>query len=98
MMTKEAARVIAKEAMARAFERQNSELLGALFRAVLFISEESDTRSWETLPGALHLIRIPLKPGKYPLKISVFTNGAGSRSKISLFRSAYLRDKKYFIR
>ena len=70
-MTKEAARVIAKEAMARAFEKKNNDLLGALFRAVLFITEEPDTRSWETLPGVLHLIRIPLKPGKHALQISV---------------------------
>lgn len=71
IMTKEAARVMTKEAMARVVERQNHELIGALFRAVLFVTEEADTRSWETLPSSLQLIRITLKPGTYSLKLSV---------------------------
>ncbi len=83
LMTKEAARVIAKETMARAFEKKNNDLLGALFRAVLFITEEPDTRSWETLPGALHLVRIPLKPGKHSLKISVSQWGGQQVENIS---------------
>jgi hypothetical protein len=39
-------------------------------RAILFLLEEADTRSWETLPGGLTLARIVLDPGVHNLEIS----------------------------
>jgi hypothetical protein len=71
IMIKEAARAAVKETLARAVESRNHELVGALFRAVLFITEEPDTRSWETLPASLYLLRFPLAPGTHSLNIAI---------------------------
>ncbi|OQX03141.1 MAG: hypothetical protein BWK80_56300 [Desulfobacteraceae bacterium IS3] len=71
IMIKEAARAAVKETLARAVESRNHELVGALFRAVLFITEEPDTRSWETLPASLYLLRFPLVPGTHSLNITI---------------------------
>jgi hypothetical protein len=38
---------------------------------VLFITEEPDTRSWETLPASLYLLRFPLAPGTHSLNITI---------------------------
>lgn len=60
---KETARAALKESVARAIERKNDEFASILARAVLFIMEEPDTRTWETLPAGLTLARFRLAPG-----------------------------------
>jgi hypothetical protein len=35
------------------------------------LTERADTRSWFTLPGEIHLARLPLPPGEYKLKIEL---------------------------
>lgn len=72
IMTKLAARAAFKEAIAQAVEKEDDTgLIGALVRVILFISEEADTRCWETLPGRLSLIRICLPPGNYRLSVHI---------------------------
>ncbi len=60
---------IAKEA------RKEDTLLGMFVTAALYISELPDTRSWETLPGQLSMLVIPVKPGTHTLSVEV---GSGS--------------------
>ena len=58
-----------KEAIAQ--EVGESNPVGELFaRVILFLLEEADTRSWETLPGDLTLARIVLDSGIHNLEIS----------------------------
>jgi len=68
-LTRQALRAGAKEAIAQKVGEDNP--IGEVFaRAILFILEEADTRSWETLPGGLTLVRISLDPGVHDLEIS----------------------------
>ena len=68
-LTRQALRAGIKESIAdKAGEK--SEFAEFLVRALLFISEEADTRSWETLPKSLTLIRITLDPGIHDLVIT----------------------------
>lgn len=58
-----------KEAISQEVGENNP--IGELFaRAILFLLEEADIRSWETLPGTLTIARIVLDPGVHNLEIS----------------------------
>jgi hypothetical protein len=68
-LTRQTLRAGAKEAVAQGIGEDN--IIGEVFaRAILFLLEEADTRSWETLPGGLTLVRIPLDQGVHDLEIS----------------------------
>ena len=68
-LTRQALRAGAKEAIAQEIGENN--VIGEVFaRAILFLLEEADTRSWETLPGGLTLIRVALDAGVHDLEIS----------------------------
>lgn len=64
VFAKETARVAAKESIAANIEDPVAELLA---RLAFFITEEPDTRGWETLPARLTMIRTPLPPGTHRL-------------------------------
>lgn len=68
MITKETARVAAKEAISRQI---NDPLVEALVRISFFLMEEPDTRGWETLPAYLSMIRVPLPAGVHRVAVSV---------------------------
>lgn len=74
-LTRQALRAGTKEAIAQKVGK-NSEVGEVLTRIVLFLTEEADTRSWETLPGGLSLVRIPLDEGIHDLEIS--SGGSGT--------------------
>jgi hypothetical protein len=61
MLAKETARVAAKEAIASNIE---DDFLEFLVRGVFFVTEEPDTRCWQTLPACWSLLRIPLGGGR----------------------------------
>ena len=61
IIAKETARVTAKETIARNIEDPIAELL---VRVAFFLTEEPDTRNWETLPAYLSLVRVPLFAGR----------------------------------
>lgn len=61
IIAKETARVTAKEAIAQNIEDPLAEYL---VRVAFFLTEEPDTRNWETLPAYLTLVRVPLTAGK----------------------------------
>ena len=71
ILAKETARVAAKEALAQAVRKNSGELAEILVRGVLFVTEEPDTRSWQTLPARLTLLRIPLAPGRHDVDIGI---------------------------
>ena len=68
-LTRQALRVGAKEAIAQKIG-DDSEFGEVIARAIFFLLEEADTRSWETLPGGLTLVRIILDAGIHDLEIS----------------------------
>jgi hypothetical protein len=68
-LTRQGLRAGVKEAIAQ--EVGETTEVGELFaRAILFLLEEADTRSWETLPGGLTLARILLDSGVHNLEVS----------------------------
>jgi uncharacterized protein len=73
-ITRQAVRVGAKEAISEKVGEKN-ELAEALVRVFLFLVEEADTRSWETLPNGLTLVRIKLDAGVHDVEIS--SGGSG---------------------
>ncbi|MGB9499887.1 MAG: COG3014 family protein [Dissulfuribacterales bacterium] len=77
IMVKETARVAAKEAIAHNID---DPLVETLARVVFLIMEEPDTRSWQTLPAYLAMVRIPLQPGLHSIMISDATGGGGTIS------------------
>lgn len=62
IIAKETARVAAKESIASNIEDPAAEIL---VRIAFFLTEEPDTRAWETLPAYLTMLRTPLAPGSY---------------------------------
>jgi hypothetical protein len=68
-LTRQALRAGVKESIARKVGDKN-EFAEILVRAVLFLSEEADLRSWETLPGGLILVRMILDSGIQDLEVS----------------------------
>jgi len=68
-LARQALRAGAKEAIAQKVG-ENNEVGEVLTRAILFLLEEADTRSWETLPGGLTLVRVTLDSGVHDLEIS----------------------------
>lgn len=69
------ARAAAKHNVAREVGDQNA-WAGLAMMVTNYATEVADTRSWLTLPGELHLARLPLKPGKYDINIEL--RGAGN--------------------
>ncbi|NND89378.1 MAG: hypothetical protein HKN42_00840 [Granulosicoccus sp.] len=65
-----ALRLTAKYGIAEAINRED-ELAGSIARLLLLAIEQADTRSWETLPAYLTLVRIPLASGKHTLILQV---------------------------
>lgn len=68
------ARVIAKKKMEDNAGRDNP-LAGALLNVAAVLTEEADTRSWNTLPNNIQLARLPLAPGRYSLEIELLDAG-----------------------
>ena len=95
------ARAVAKDTIAGAAassggnNSSGAALLGLAVNLAGVFTERADTRSWFTLPGDIHLARMPLPPGDYKLKIDLHGPDErllGSREvKISLRKG----EKKY---
>jgi len=92
VMAKETARVVAKEAIANNIDNPLAEIL---VRAVFLIMEEPDTRSWQTLPAYLAMVRIPLQPGLHSIMISN-PNGGGGTVSIPEFETTPGRQYYYY--
>jgi uncharacterized protein len=68
-ITRQAVRAGTKEVISQKVGEKN-ELAEALVRTFLFLVEEADTRSWETLPNDLTLVRMPMDTGVHDVEIS----------------------------
>lgn len=60
---------------------QGAELLVKLFNIA---SEKADTRNWQSLPAAIHYVRIPLQSGANEIKIDFSGNGATQSQTLSV--------------
>ncbi|MFZ5875877.1 MAG: COG3014 family protein [Nitrospirota bacterium] len=81
------ARATAKYAAARAAEHGAKQsqgegtgaIVGLLGNIYSLATEQADTRSWRTLPGAIRMARVWVPPGRYTITIS--SDGAASASR-----------------
>lgn len=71
---KQIARIATKKALVDVTRRED-ELAGALVQLFVFVTEQADTRSWETLPGWFGMIRVPLAEGQQDVSINVVHQG-----------------------
>lgn len=78
------ARATAKYALTRTAEHETKKskgndsgaLVGLLGNIYSLATEQADTRSWRTLPGAIRMARVPVPPGRYT--VEVIPSGAGA--------------------
>jgi hypothetical protein len=70
---RQALRLAAKHNIADSIEDQD-ELAGTLVKILLVAIEQADTRSWESLPAYLTLLRVPMEPGKHSVSLDVLVN------------------------
>ncbi len=70
------ARAVVKNKTIKQSERQGNDALGLLVNVAGIATERADTRSWSTLPNRIYVLRLPLAPGRYQLKLELRdTNG-----------------------
>jgi len=76
---RQALRLAAKHNIANALEKEDA-VAGGIARLLLAVMEQADTRSWETLPANMLLLRIPLPAGEQTitLRLNDYTLEAGS--------------------
>ena len=79
---RQALRLAAKHNMADSISDQ-SEVAGTIAKVFLLAIEQADTRSWETLPAHMTLVRVPLKPGKHSISLDVSSSSNASSSDLS---------------
>jgi len=77
LIAKETLRVAAKEAISQEVGHEYGAAAEAVTRISLLLLEEPDTRSWQTLPDRLTLVRVPLPVGEH--EISVYLQGRVQR-------------------
>jgi hypothetical protein len=68
--SKQALRIAAKYNIGLLANEQD-EVLGSIVKTVLFLLEQADTRSWETLPSQLAMLRIPLTVGTHDVELLI---------------------------
>jgi hypothetical protein len=76
---KQALRIAAKYNIGESASSEYGEVAGSLVRTLLFLLEQADTRSWETLPAQLSLVRIPVKAGIHSITLAT-RDGSGLHS------------------
>lgn len=77
IIAKETARAAAKEVISQKAGNEYGDSAEIGLRAIFFILEEPDTRSWQTLPARLALIRLPREQAGQNMTISI---GDGNRT------------------
>ncbi len=95
------ARALGKYLLFRQANKKN-EALGLLTNLAGVLTEQADTRAWETLPNQIFMVRMPLPAGTHTLKLSFLdANGQvrGSQSvpdiKINANRITFLNHRTY---
>lgn len=95
VIAKETARVAAREMIARKLDDDAGGAAGALFRIAFLFVGEADIRCWQTLPGNLSLVRIPLPEGEHALSITL-SGGHGMGGTATLPKIKLAKGKKGF--
>ena len=86
LASKSLIRAVSKDAVADAIGSKD-EIVGELARVLLFALEEADTRSWQSLPRHLSLVRVPLPKNDAEPVIEIFA-AADSGSAIKTLKPA----------
>ena len=82
IVTRQIARLIAKEEIRQTFTKKGGEL-GNLFANLYNIAtEKADTRSWSTLPDSIHILRFNLSVGTHTLNMHI--NGISQQIDVSI--------------
>lgn len=81
LTAKAVARVVLKDAVADAVEEKD-EIAGGLVRLLFYALEEADTRSWQSLPRHLTMVRVPL--ASKDASVSIEMSGSGEALVIPL--------------
>ncbi|MCF8024028.1 MAG: hypothetical protein K9J79_00680 [Desulfobacteraceae bacterium] len=95
IIAKESARVVAKESIASNIEDPAVEIL---VRIAFFLTEEPDTRAWETLPAYLTMLRTTLLPGKHRLEVECSGQGDIGLPEITVIHGDSRRYYHYAVR
>jgi hypothetical protein len=66
------ARAVAKYQMTRRVEKEGGPLAGLLTNVYTVATEQSDKRSWRTLPGEIQLARLVVPPGTYTVTVEYY--------------------------
>ncbi len=69
MLAKTFARALAKYLAKQKVEQEKGKLAGLAVNIFNIATETADTRSWSTLPGRIHLARLPLPEGRYTIQV-----------------------------
>jgi hypothetical protein len=97
------ARATAKYAATRAAEHKVSQsrgdgsgaMVGLLGNLYSIVTEQADTRSWRTLPGAIRMARVAVPPGRYT--VEVVTSGSGAAPHTTTSRDVALEAGRTFV-
>lgn len=71
---RQALRIAAKYSVSEAISEQDA-LAGSIAKLFFLAIEQADTRSWETLPAWLTLVRTSLPPGSHKLQLQISGDG-----------------------
>lgn len=69
---------------------QEGEVVGGLVNLLNVVTERADTRSWQTLPNQIFLVRLRLPAGTHNIKLS-FSNRANRRVKTDTLADVVIR-------
>lgn len=76
LIAKKVAGLVAKEAVGYGVARAtDSPILGLITKVALYASDQADCRSWNLLPHDLQVLRIPVEPGDYNIKLHPVGSG-----------------------
>jgi hypothetical protein len=71
-MTRELGQALIRVALKQALEQQvrrHDHVLGSVLGVVNALSEQADTRGWQTLPHSIHFARLSLPPGRHQVRL-----------------------------
>ncbi|HEY5674971.1 MAG TPA: hypothetical protein VIR78_14795 [Malonomonas sp.] len=96
LILKETARVAVKEAASQAVGDKHGDLAEVLLRVSLLLLEEPDTRSWQTLPARMTLIRVPLPAGSHKIRLDLTKGGYRDNRRVELPEFHLNKGERFF--
>jgi len=70
LIARHSIRTSTKEVIAKKIG-EKSHIAETIFRAISLLSEQADTREWQSLPGSLTMIKLILQPGFHNISLSL---------------------------